>query len=139
MNIGDSFTVPEGHTPKFGIGSYVRAKDKDMGTGQIKAVSEVTVLDDAEQVVHQVVYTVWWMDKVSERTKQRDVLRQHSEQSLESSARGVQSFKSMEEAEAWMEQQTQSGNWTDKAQDAVNSEADVDLELRKMLEGGDGN
>lgn len=136
MNLNPNFNVDEGSEPKFNVGAYVRAKDKDMGTGSVMAVSRVTAVDDGDKVVHQVVYTIWWMDKVHPQSGEKDVLKMHSEQSLESSARGVGKFSAQEEADAWMAQQIEGGQWVDKVQDAVDSESDVDIELRKMTEGG---
>ena len=136
QRIHHKFDHPGG-TEGFNIGSYVRAVGKDNGTGLIVAVNNADLLEeDTNRVYHQRVYQVHWLD-MKDATG-NSLYAYHSEEELAPSSRSVPKFTSQEEADAWMEQQTQPGRWVGKVQDGVDSSADIDVELRQMLEGESG-
>lgn len=125
----DAADQPRAHA----VGSYVRKVGEDMGTGIVVAIADATVLDEKTNKVHyQRVYHIHWLHMNG------GMYTQEIEADLAASARSVPQFASAEEAEAWMEQQLKGGNWTDAAQDAVDSDADMDVELRKLLDGETG-
>jgi hypothetical protein len=121
--------------PLHNVGSYVRAVGRDNGTGIIVGVGDSDVLDEkTNKVYHQRIYHVHWLDM---KNPAGDTIYSfHAEDQIAPSSRSVPKFATAEEAEAWMEQQTQPGNWTAKAQDATDSASDMDVALRKMLEEG---
>lgn len=122
-------------SPLFNIGSYVRAVGRDNGTGIIVAIGDSDVLDEkTNKVYHQRVYHVHWLDLKD--PKGDTIYSFHAEGELAASSRSVPKFASQAEADAWMEQQTEPGNWTAKAQDATDSASDLDVALWKMLEEG---
>jgi hypothetical protein len=122
-------------TPTFNIGSYVRAVGRDNGTGLIVAVGDSDVLDEkTNKVYHQRVYHVHWLDMKNPAGE--TIYSFHAESDLAASARSVPKFATAEEAEAWMEAQTQPGNWVAAAQDATNSSSDMDVALQQILEEG---
>jgi hypothetical protein len=125
----------ENDTPLFNVGSYVRAVGRDNGTGLIVGVGDSDVLDEkTNKVYHQRIYHVHWLDMKDKAGN--TIYTFHAESDIAPSSRSVPKFSSMEEAEAWMEQQTQPGNWTGKAQDAADSSSDMDVALQKLLEEG---
>lgn len=117
------------------VGAYVRAVGEDLGTGIVISVGESDVLNEKNNQVHyQRVYLVHWLD-MNEGTAY--ALR--TEASIALSSRGVKKFATIEEADEWMEKQLNPGHWTAAAQDATDSASDMDVELRKMLEAGEGD
>jgi hypothetical protein len=123
------------HEAQFNIGSYVRAVGRDNGTGLVVAINDGSVLDEkTNKVYRQRVYQVHWLD-IKDATG-NTVYAFHAESELASSSRSVPKFSSAEEAEAWMEQQVEPGNWTGSAQDAADSASDLDIALQKILEEG---
>jgi hypothetical protein len=122
-------------TPTVNIGSYVRRVGADNGTGLVVAINDCDALDEkTSKVYHQRIYQVHWLDQKDPNGD--SIYAFHAESDLAPSSRSVPKFSSMEEAEAWMEKQTQPGNWTGKAQDAADSASDLDVALMKMLEEG---
>lgn len=122
-------------TPLHNVGSYVRAVGRDNGTGIIVAVGDSDVLDEkTNKVHHQRVYHVHWLDMKNPAGE--TIYAFHAEDEIAPSSRSVPKFATIEEAQAWMDQQTEPGNWTAKAQDATDSASDMDVALRKMLEEG---
>lgn len=104
----------------FRIGQYVRMVGQDRGTGKIEMVRQETTLTSKGQVIETVYYGVTWLDtKGSETGKPIHELLPGGV--LMPSARSVPTMTSPAEAEAWMEQQMQTGNWTDKVVDMAES------------------
>ena len=135
FRIDTTFDVDPNSKANLNVGAYVRAVGEDMGTGLVVAVGESECLDEKTNKIHfQRVYHVHWLD-MNEGTAYRFV----AEDALMPSSRSVPKFTTPEEAEAWMEAQLQPGNWTGKAQDAVDSSSDLDVALQKMLEEGLGD
>ena len=133
--IQHTFDIDSSLAPLFNVGAYVRAVGRDNGTGMIVAVSDSDVLDEkTNKVYHQRIYHVHWLDMKNPAGD--TIYGLHPEGDLSPSARSVPKFASEEEAEAWMEAQTQPGNWTAAAQDATDSASDIDVALQKMLEEG---
>ncbi len=120
---------------QFNIGAYVRAVGADHGTGLVVAVNDGQVLDEkTNKVYRQRVYQVHWLD--TKDATGNSVYAFHSESELAPSSRSVPKFSSQEEADAWMEKQTETGNWTGSVQDATDSASDLDVALQKILEEG---
>lgn len=127
------YRVDPATSPAFECGSYVRAVGRDMGTGQITEITEATILNQKTRKLDYLrSYTVHWLDmndgNLEERLPEADLVQ---------SARGVPKFDTPEEAQAWLERQAQPGNWVDKVQDAADSHSDMDIALRKLLDGDD--
>lgn len=135
MRIDHKYDTDRDTKPAYNVGAYVRKVGDDMGTGLIVAVGESEVLEEAtNRVFYQRIYHVHWlqMNNGSLYSTEPEIL-------LASSARSVPKFETVEEAEAWMQQQLQPGNWTQAAQDATDSASDFDVALQQILEeGNDG-
>lgn len=135
--IQHTYDVDKDSEPTLNIGSYVRRIGLDQGTGLLIGISNGDVLDEkTNRVYRQRIYHVHWLDLKDSDTGQT-VYSFEPEDAITSSSRSVPKFASEAEAEAWMDKQLQAGNWTDKAQDATDSGSDIDVALRKMLEGTD--
>lgn len=132
MRIDHKYDMKPGTEPAFRVGAYVRKVGDDMGTGIIVAVGESDVLEEkTNRVFHQRVYHVHWL-----QMNNGDLYSTEPEAMLAASARSVPKFESIEEAEAWMAQQLQPGNWTGAAQDAADSASDLDVALQQLLDEG---
>lgn len=130
------FNVEPDEDFKYGVGGYVRLIGEDRGTGMVISRSRGEVLDLKDNVTHQIIYSVHWLDQ-KDQTGNNDVYSFHAQVELAGSARGVPKLGDMDSADQWLEQQVESGNWTAKAQDATDSQSDIDVALRKMLDEGD--
>lgn len=120
IKINPAFTIDPDTKCLFVIGNYVRAVGRDMGTGMIIGIDQTQMLDEkTNKVTHLRHYIVRWLDK----NKGLHVSLE-PEGSIAPSARGVPKFDNPDDAEAWLERQLQPGNWTGKAQDAVDSDGD---------------
>lgn len=135
VSINPRFNVDPGTEFTFRVGGYVRRREEDWGTGMVIARSRAEVVNEDNRVVEQIVYTIHWLDQ-KDANGDRTVHGSAAQSDLESSARGVQTFTSPEEADAWMEQQMADGNWTDIVQDRVDTRSDLDVGLQKILEEG---
>lgn len=129
------FLVDEGTEFEHNVGAYVRKIGEDMGTGWVIARAKGEALDPKTSTIkHSIEYIVQWLDK---KTPTGNVpTDRYAQSELAASARGVPKFDSPEEAEQWMEQQLQGGNWTTKAQDAVDARSDWDIGLQELTEEG---
>jgi hypothetical protein len=138
IRIDRQFTIHPVTDRKFNVGGYVRAIGRDKGTGMIVGIDDADMLDEkTNKVVHQRIYIVRWLDM----NKGQEVSFE-AEAAIASSARGVPKFDNPDDAEAWLEQQLQSGNWTGKAQDAVDSDSDWRNALEQWeqeMKGDDGH
>lgn len=110
--------------PVFNIGQYVRCKVEDRGTGKIELIRHETTLDRKGGVHESILYGVTWLDKEFAPTGQPMRTLELAED-LASSARGVPKFTTVEEAEAWLEQQNSPGNWTAKIEDSQATTSDM--------------
>jgi hypothetical protein len=133
MRIDHKYDVKPETEPAFHVGAYVRKVGDDMGTGLIVAVGHSDVLEEkTNRVFHQRIYHVHWL-----QMNKGDLYSTEPEILLAGSARSVPKFETVEDAEAWMAQQLQPGNWTGAAQDAADSSSDMDVALQKILEEGE--
>lgn len=131
------FNVEPDEDFKYGVGGYVRMIGEDRGTGLIISRSRGEVLDPrSNDVTHQIIYNVHWLDQ-KDNSGGAEVYGFHAQVELAGSARGVPKLGDMDSADKWLEQQVETGNWTAKAQDATDSQSDIDVALQKMLEEGE--
>jgi hypothetical protein len=116
----------------YGIGTYVRHATQDHGTGIVVERHVVDYIQFPSRLLqHAVSYTVAWLDQ-----KNVPLMAGMKPEDLKPSARNVPKFATVEEAEAWAEQQLHTGNWLDGVDDFTASSAQsIQEEIDSAVEG----
>lgn len=105
------------------VGEYVRSTKEDRGTGKVNIVRVEEYTGPDRKIHSRTSYKVQWLDLRG--GDKATVLSWETDDTIQASARNVPKFTSVEEAEAWLEQQSQPGNWVDKVEDLNATAADV--------------
>lgn len=113
---------------RFQVGQYVRHGKEDRGTGKVEVVRVSESIGKDKKIHRATEYVVHWLDLKSTSMAMgasQGVKSVETEDTIQLSARNVPKFSSVEEAEAWIEQQNQPGGWIDKVEDLNATAADV--------------